>query len=204
MRFSIIMPSCLLPYKNAASDREMKLVRAIESVLSQTFQDFELIVIADGCEKTIEIVKPYCEKYEGKVRLLQITKQPTWSAAVRNAGIHEAFGEIICYCDSDDQLGINHLQILNDNFLQNEWIFFNDKIWDGKEFVENYCSFEPGKCGTSNFAHLRSLNVYWSNNSYSHDLVMIKTLLALSKNYAIIPCGEYKICHRPAYPKIDV
>ena len=116
MRFSIILPVCLTPYKNCASNLEAKLIRAIDSVLAQNYEDWELIVVSDGCQRTMEIVKPLVYENLPKVRLIQIPKQKIWSGAVRNAGIFKADGEIITYLDCDDKLGVNHLQIINDNF----------------------------------------------------------------------------------------
>ena len=54
---SIIMPSYLGAYKHAAKDRDKKIVRAIYSVCRQTYKDWELVVIADGCNKTVDIVQ---------------------------------------------------------------------------------------------------------------------------------------------------
>ena len=58
-KFSIIMPSYLGDYPNSATDKEDKLIRAIESVLQQTYKNWELIIIADGCDKTINLLKKY-------------------------------------------------------------------------------------------------------------------------------------------------
>lgn len=185
---------------------EQKIVRAIESVLGQTFTDWELIVVSDGCDKTVEIVKPIFYEYIPKIRLIQIPKQKTWSGAVRNAGIFKADGEIITYLDTDDKLGANHLQIINDNFGDADWVFFNDTKWNGKGFVENKCNMNvAGQCGTSNFAHKRSLGVYWNDDTYLHDLRMIQSLKRASSNYKVIPCGEYQVCHVPfGKNKLDI
>jgi glycosyltransferase involved in cell wall biosynthesis len=205
MKFSIILPSYLGAYKNAASNRDTKLIRAINSVLGQKFTDWELIVVSDGCDKTMELVEPFVWEYLPKIRLIRIDKQPLWSGSVRNAGIFKAEGELIVYLDSDDQLGSNHLQVINDNFGDADWVFFNDLVWNGKEFSENHCNIEvKGQCGTSNFAHKRSMNAYWNDSSYLHDFVMIRTLQAMSSNYKVIPKGEYKVCHRFANPKFDI
>jgi len=205
MRFSIIMPCTLTPYKNCASNLEGKLIRAVESVLKQSFIDWELIIVADGCKRTKDVIMPYFMEYLPKIRLIEIPKQKIWSGSVRNAGIFKAEGEIITYLDIDDKLGENHLQIINDNFGDSDWVFFNDLIWKNKEFVENHCNMDvKGQCGTSNFAHKRSLNAYWNDNSYLHDYLMIKQLQAISSNYKVITCGEYHICHRPNNPKFDV
>jgi len=202
MRFSIILPCTLIPYKNCAKNLPEKLHRAIKSVIAQSFEDWELIVVSDGCDKTMELVTPYVYDNLLKIRLIKIPKQKIWSGSVRNAGIFKAEGEIITYLDADDKFGINHLQIINDNFGDADWVFHNDLIWNGKEFVENHCNMQvKGQCGTSNISFKRSLGVYWNDDTYLHDWHFIKQLQALSNNYKIIPYAEYKICHRPGMPK---
>lgn len=198
MRFSIIMPSYLGNYPNAAKNREQKIVRAVESVLGQSFEDWELIIVADGCQKTAEIIKPFVYEYLPKIRLLEIPKYKTWAGAVRNAGIFKAEGEIITYLDIDDYLGSDHLKLINDGFAENDWVFFNDLNYDVKKgWYENLCSFEYGKCGTSNIAHKRSLGAYWTSNNYAHDFVMIGNLKGMSKNFTHIGRSEYYVAHIP-------
>ena len=199
------MASTLSDYKNAASNREMKIERAIKSVLAQSEESWELIVVSDGCLKTMRIVTPYVYDNLPRIRLLSIPKQKLWSSAVRNAGIFKAEGEIILYLDNDDVFGENHLKKINETWWDNDWAFFNDLVWNGKEFVENPCNMNvKGQCGTSNVAHKRSLGAYWNNSTYLHDFQFIKTLQALSSNYSVIPCAEYKICHRPGKYHYDI
>ncbi len=200
MMFSIICPSYLGNYNTAAKDRDKKIVRMIESVMGQTFTNFELIIIADGCKKTVDICKPYLYEYMPKIRILEIPKQKTWSGLVRNAGIFNAVGDIITYVDIDDILGCNHLQIINDNFGDSDWVWYDHLIYSMKDnkFVTYRTNIKVhGQCGTSSVSHLRSLNAYWVNHSYSHDLAFIKTLMALSPNYKKIPQTEYMVCHTP-------
>jgi glycosyltransferase involved in cell wall biosynthesis len=200
MRFSIICPSFLGSYHNAAKDRDKKIVRMIESVISQTFQDFELIIVADGDKRTVEIVEPYFYEYLPKIRILEIPKQKTWSGAVRNAGISKALGEIITYVDIDDMLGANHLQTINDNFGDADWVWYDHLTYSKQlnEFVPYKTDInQAGKCGTSSISHKRSLEAMWVNHSYSHDHILIKTLMALSANYKQIPQTEYTVCHAP-------
>ncbi len=194
------MPSFLGNYKNAAKDRDKKIIRAIESVMAQTFQDFELIIVSDGCDKTVEICEPYFYEYLPKIRIIKIEKQKTWSGLVRNAGISVAQGEIITYIDIDDYLGENHLQIINDNFGTYDWAWYDHMIYSMKQekFVPYRTNIDQhGMCGTSSVSHKRDMNVYWINNDYSHDLVLIRSLKAKSKNFGKIPMTEYKVCHTP-------
>jgi glycosyltransferase involved in cell wall biosynthesis len=81
----------------ASYNREKEIAAAIDSVLVQDFQDFELIVVDDGStDRTAEIVR----RYGDKIRLLQQQNQGV--GAARNAGIRAARGEYLCYCDADD------------------------------------------------------------------------------------------------------
>lgn len=54
--FSIVMPSYLGDYNSSAgpsaTNRVEKFIRAVDSVLAQTFGSWELLIVADGCEKT--------------------------------------------------------------------------------------------------------------------------------------------------------
>jgi glycosyltransferase involved in cell wall biosynthesis len=199
MMFSIIMPSFLGHYPNAARNREQKFIRALESVLEQSCQDWELIVVSDGCKKTTELITPYVYEYLPKIRLIEIEKQKTFSGAVRNAGIYKASGDVICYLDTDDILGTDHLSIISDNIGNDDWVLFNDWIWNTKtkQWYENHVTIEAGRCGTSNIAHRTWMGAYWSSNNYLHDWIMIRTLQAMSAKYTHICTGEYYVAHVP-------
>jgi glycosyltransferase involved in cell wall biosynthesis len=77
------------------------LSEAIESILSQTFKDFEHILIDDGStDNTLDIIKTYARRDQRIVFSAQ--KFNTGSAATRNIGIQMAKGEWIAILDSDD------------------------------------------------------------------------------------------------------
>ncbi len=202
MKFSIITPSYLGNYRNAGQDRPRKLKRAVNSVMMQnTDLEFEQIVIADGCQTTSEIIRGefQYELKEGYLRLIEIPKQKTFSGIPRNTGIEAARGEWICYLDSDDILGADHLAILDKAVNGYDWVFFNDLISDGKQFIERYCHFRPYQCGTSNIAHRRAMRARWKErNSYGQDdWMFINALKNESKNFATARTPEYVVCHIP-------
>ena len=122
------MPSYLAFYAGAASRREEKIIRAVNSILDQTFNDLELQVIADGCQLTVDLMKQITDK---RVTTTLIHKAPMWDGLPRNTGIEKAAGEFIIYCDIDDYWGENHLQIINDNLKDYDWVFYNDIIYSG-------------------------------------------------------------------------
>ncbi len=97
--FSIILPTY---------NRAHFLPTAIESVLNQTFGDWELLIIDDGStDNTREIVKRYTDK-----RIRYIYQENAERSAARNNGIQHAKGEWICFLDSDDEYMEHHLATL--------------------------------------------------------------------------------------------
>src|SRR5215211_1969839 len=78
------------------------LGEAIRSVLYQTYQDFEVIVVNDGSEDNTEEVASAYVAGDPRVRL--ITQQNRGLAESRNRGLAEARGEYVVFLDSDDLL----------------------------------------------------------------------------------------------------
>lgn len=196
------MPSHLGSYIGAAGNREAKLIRAIDSVRSQTFDDWELIILADGCQRTYQIVTDYYGS-DNRIDCILIAKQPTLDPAIRNVPIKHSAGEWITYLDSDDYLGSKHLEIINAGTESNpeaEWLFYNDYVpINGWTEQERQLKFT--KCGTANITHRRSLGVEWKSSRYAHDdWTLIRDLMKFK--HAIIPTPQYYICHIPN--KFDV
>ncbi len=82
---------------------EKFIIETVESVRSQTYGDWELLLVLDGCkDRTEEIL----EHYLGSVgdQRIRILRQPEnrGAAAARNRGVEEAAGRYIAYLDSDD------------------------------------------------------------------------------------------------------
>lgn len=91
------MVSVIMPAYNA----ERTIVEAIESVLNQTFTDFELIVINDDSKDgTLQIIKDFISK-DKRVKLINNENNLGVSES-RNKGVTSAKGEFIAFLDSDD------------------------------------------------------------------------------------------------------
>lgn len=74
---------------------------AIDSVLSQTFQDFEILLIDNNApETTADIIRAYAERYPDKIRMIRETHRGV--SAARNRGILESKGEYVALLDDDD------------------------------------------------------------------------------------------------------
>lgn len=102
--------SIVIPAYNASE----YLAETIESVLSQTFTDFELLIINDGStDNTAEIVNIYSEK-DNRIKLF--SQQNQGVSFARNTGIKIAKGEYIAFLDSDDKWLPNKLAVHMEHF----------------------------------------------------------------------------------------
>ena len=82
--------------------------RAIDSVLNQDFQDFELIIIDDGSkENNRESLLDYVEKYEDKISYIRHSNRGQSESI--NRGVLYSLGDYITILDSDDEYKPNHL-----------------------------------------------------------------------------------------------
>lgn len=99
--------SVIVPVYNV----ENSIERCIESVLMQTFCDFELILIDDGSYDDSGII---CEKYAQKDARIKVIHQKNQGVSkARNAGLDRAKGEYIIFIDSDDFVEKNYLHMFN-------------------------------------------------------------------------------------------
>ncbi len=88
-------------------NRHDRVAQAIESVLTQTHQDFELLVVDDGSnDHTSEIINRYKDK---RIRAFYHTANYGQNAAL-NTGVVNARGELIAFNDSDDMLAPNYIE----------------------------------------------------------------------------------------------
>jgi glycosyltransferase involved in cell wall biosynthesis len=106
--FSIILPTF---------NRAHRLNRAIDSILSQTFIHWELIIVDDAStDDTSSFIQPY----QSDDRIRYIRNESNMERCIsRNIGIEAAQGEFICFLDSDDYHLPHHLERLH-SFLQNQ------------------------------------------------------------------------------------
>src|SRR6266851_7698912 len=83
-----------------AHNREAYLPAAIDSVLAQTFSDWELVVVDDGSEDgTATVAQAYACK-DSRVRWIRHS-QKRGAQAARNSGIHAGSGRWVAFLDSD-------------------------------------------------------------------------------------------------------
>lgn len=104
--------SVIVPIYNV----EQYLPRCIDSILSQSFTDFELILVDDGSPDRCGSI---CDKYAMKDERIRVIHQENAKlSAARNAGIDVAQGEWIAFVDSDDWIHKDYLKILLSGALE--------------------------------------------------------------------------------------
>lgn len=103
--------SVIIPVYNVAAYLE----QCVQSVRSQNFSDWELIMIDDG---STDGSSELCDRFAQDDARIRVQHQANSGVAVcRNKGIQLAQGEWVCFVDSDDWLDSNYLQILYENAL---------------------------------------------------------------------------------------
>ena len=88
---------------------EPYLHRCIDSILGQTFTDFELILVDDGSPDNCGKICDEYAKKDGRVRVVH--KENGGVSSARNTGLQIACGKFIYFCDSDDYV---EKELLND------------------------------------------------------------------------------------------
>ena len=125
MRFSVVIPTY---------NRADFLPKAIESVLAQTFADWELIIVDDGStDNTKDVVSQYSDS-----RITYIYQENAERSAARNNGIAHSVGEYVLFLDSDDYYLSNFLADLNSEIEKNgneSCLYFHNVLieHDGKQ-----------------------------------------------------------------------
>ena len=100
-------------------NNEKYIKACLDSLLAQTFQDFEIVVIDDGStDQTSKVLNQYSANSR-----LKIHHQPNAGvSAARNQGLKLSHGKFVCFVDSDDYVAKNYLEKLVAPLLQDSTI----------------------------------------------------------------------------------
>lgn len=211
IKISVIMPSFLGDYDYAATERGEKFNRAVQSFLNQNYTNKELIIVSDGCYETIERAAHFiADNPHTDIKLIKLDKQELFSGNVRNTGLFHSQGDVICYLDSDDMLGSNHLSTIAYYFEINpslDWLYYDDYVVhrfhpiDKEILVEGKRenTLEHGTIGTSSIAHKNLKSISWDGcDGYGHDWTFIKkNLIDTELKHTKIHGASYYVCHIP-------
>lgn len=216
MKFSIIIP---------VFNAERHLNAALDSVVSQTFADWECVCVDDGStDSTAAILDDYAVR---DTRFLVIHQCNGGEGAARNAGLGRARGDWILYLDADDVLNPQLLRSIADSLNDSEGMdlvaygcqqFAQEaaptwKPAKGFYFVDQSITFSPNLLsrGVCQCAYRRELidGIVFSRLKIGADLVYVSECMA-RVNHAIVLDVEgygYRICsesmsHRERSPQM--
>lgn len=185
---------------------EKCIEKTINSVINQSYKNFELLLIDDGSkDRSVEIAKKLLEKSDVNYRI--ITKENGGVSSARNRGITEANGKYVCFLDSDDYIDKDYVKLMydkastyncdlvfcdyiqvdsNDNVLVASTTRFLDDFIDGREAAlkQLSCDITIGM-GSALYrtSIIKENNILFdSNRKYAEDVVFtVKALLNMDK-----------------------
>lgn len=104
------MISIIIPIYNA----EKYLHECIDSILAQTYKNWELLLIDDGSPDSCPAI---CDDYAKKDNRIKVFhKENGGVSSARNLGLENASGEWICFVDADDYISANYLECIDSNY----------------------------------------------------------------------------------------
>ena len=134
---------------------EKYIQRCLDSVLSQTFRNIEILVINDCCtDHSIEIVKSIIQKNNTPIQIRILNQEKNQGVALaRNRAIQEAKGEFVYFLDSDDKITPNCIELLQNtivkthsNFVMGSYCYYNENTPnDKKNAIHEYGSILSNK-----------------------------------------------------------
>lgn len=166
------MISVIIPVYNV----ERYLKSCIESVLNQSFKDFEIILIDDGStDNCPNICDFYAENYDN---IYTIHKQNEGLGLTRNVGIDNSHGEYILFLDSDDTLDTDSL------------LYFSKYISEGFDtIISGYKRIDPSGNVTDIFTY--NAMVYTEDDIRLHLIpMMIGSSPDKNDSIAVSACGN--------------
>ena len=104
MRVAVVMP---------LYNKQATLERALNSVIAQSFRDWELIVVDDG--STDGSIARLCNIADGRIRV--ISQQNSGPGAARNRGVAASAAELLAFLDADDEWGQDYLERMRQALL---------------------------------------------------------------------------------------
>lgn len=148
--------SVIVPVYNA----EKYIRRCVDSIIAQTFTDFELLLIDDGStDRSGKICDEYAEN-DKRVRVFH--KENGGVSSARNIGLDNAEGHLICFCDSDDWVSKEWLQyfITEKDFDIIIQGYAYEKTCDNKVYYSKLSNL----AGNKNDLDIMLMNCFSANN----------------------------------------
>lgn len=159
MKVSIIIP---------VYNTEKYVSRCINSCLTQTLDDIEIILVDDcSTDNSIEIIKRYADKYQDKIHCIFQSENHRQGAA-RNRAMEIAKGEYIIFVDSDDWIDADMChQLYNAAHKEDADMVGSDYFisFDDKDEIKKISIF-PDMCGVMDYEkkdkYIKNYGMFWT------------------------------------------
>ena len=106
--------SIVIPVYN----KQKYIAKTLDSVLGQTFRDFEVILIDDGSTDGSGIICDNMAVSDARIRVFHTQNRGV--SAARNLGIREAAGKYVSFIDADDRIDESFLEKLRNSLIEND------------------------------------------------------------------------------------
>ena len=149
--------SVIIPVYNA----EKYLGVCLESILIQTLQDYEVIIVNDcSTDKSCAVAESYLEKFGGRLKIISLNENTGSGAVPRNVGLDYARGKYVFFMDADDlfiDIALETLYYFAEEY-QTDVIYmeqgfvcgketvpqnFSEVSWNPPKFLSSAPTFEP-------------------------------------------------------------
>lgn len=192
----------------AVYQSEKFLRRCVDSILNQSLQDIEVLLVDDGSsDKSAKICKEYVQK---DLRIRFFLKKHSGVSDTRQKGLESATGDYVIHCDSDDWMEPNMLETLYekakkcdvDMVVCNYWAEYRKRVVhnvfgqsfdssiDLKEQMHNLSSHVWNKMIRRSFIENNKLH-FLPFICYAEDLYFVFRTLDLTPNIAYVPLPLY-------------
>ena len=149
---------------------EKYLEKTIKSILEQTYNNYELILIDNGStDNSAEICKKYQEK-DKRVKFYIQSKKGVSNA--RNMGIEKATGEFICFVDSDDYIEKDMLNSYMDIYIKYKPDLIVSGFFSEVEDIDGKVQMDEIYCDDKNYPNIEEIK---------KDLLQVNTLFNMQK-----------------------
>jgi len=148
------MISVIIPVYNQGQ----KLLKTLESLNKQSYQDIEVIIVNDGSSDGVEaLCAKYLQTLQSDIHYLFLNQSNQGAPAARNRGYREAKGDYLFFCDADAVLYPKALETLLLNLESNPNISYaySSFLWGTKLF--KLCEFDADKLRQMPYIHTMSL-----------------------------------------------
>lgn len=142
------------------------VTQGIESVLNQTYQDFELIIVDDGsADDTKTIVSRIANEHPAKIMFLS-HEHNKGAAAARNTAIRKSKAEILMFCDADDIQHPQRLETTLQTMLETgvDMVFHDCEMIDSNgESLHRRKGYPDDLSNENGVLHLLKRNHFWTS-----------------------------------------